>query len=143
MSLRSACTSLPLLPAGVKLRQLFRLDGPAVGPAMQLAQRNQPVPAHDARAALGAPWADIVISFMAAVVLAQKGDNVGACKEFRDRFAKGLIDQVRRCVPRAMALDWSVRGGRRGVGGADQVRGLSLLQSAHCGVVDSRLPPQS
>uniref|UniRef100_A0A7S0WIJ5 PCI domain-containing protein n=1 Tax=Chlamydomonas leiostraca TaxID=1034604 RepID=A0A7S0WIJ5_9CHLO len=77
---------------GKRLKELFRLDSDAALVAMQVAQRGGNVPAGEINRQLPAPWNDIVLSYLQALVHVTKGERLQACKEFRERHCRGLLD---------------------------------------------------
>ncbi len=69
--------------AGDKLKGLMRFDSDAALVVMQLAQRGAGIPSADVQRQLPQPWADIVTSYLQALMHSSKGERLAACKEFR------------------------------------------------------------
>ena len=69
--------------AGHRLRELLRFDSDADFPIRQLVQRGAGVPVSDVQRMLPQPWSDLVASYLQALLLANKGEMLAACKEFR------------------------------------------------------------
>ena len=77
--MRHASSSL----LGHRLKELLRFDSDAALPIMQLAQRGAGVPAGDVGRQLPQPWADIMVSYLQALMMSSKGERLAACKGFR------------------------------------------------------------
>mmetsp|Transcript_21406 Transcript_21406/g.46870 ORF Transcript_21406/g.46870 Transcript_21406/m.46870 type:complete len:411 (-) Transcript_21406:585-1817(-) len=77
---------------GHRLRTLLSFDSDAALAVMQLAQRGVGIPASDVHRQLPSPWAEIITAYLQALLHFSKGERLAACKEYREHFAKALLD---------------------------------------------------
>ncbi|MEW5307163.1 MAG: hypothetical protein WDW38_002230 [Sanguina aurantia] len=81
---------------GPALRSLLQMDSDAWMITTQASQRGTSLPqAGELLRRIGDAWGGIVASLLQALLLVHREDYTGACKEFRERHAKSIIDLVK------------------------------------------------
>uniref|UniRef100_A0A7R9VIM2 PCI domain-containing protein n=1 Tax=Chlamydomonas euryale TaxID=1486919 RepID=A0A7R9VIM2_9CHLO len=80
---------------GEALRALLRFDSDAAFAVMQLAQRGAGIPVGSVHGQIRQPWADAIVSYLQALMYSSQGQRLAACKEFRERHGRCLLDALK------------------------------------------------
>ncbi|KAG1670374.1 hypothetical protein FOA52_000134 [Chlamydomonas sp. UWO 241] len=92
---------------GKALRELLRFDSNAALSVQQLVQRGAGIPTADVHRQVGDIWGDTIVSLLQAMLLSSKGERLAACKEFRERHGRGMLDALKEeawTVPAVMGM---------------------------------------